>query len=688
MKLVTYLLKADSGKKQYVGALTKDESQVVDLQKAAQKITGKASRWFESMIDFLTGAGDARALAAELLEKADSSCKVAMEDVQLLAPVPRPLTLRDCACHEAHVTNGQRRILMTKGIDPNTVDPETLKPTKDWYFMPLFYKGNVNSVIGTGVDVAYPEGETFKDYELELAFYICKEGRNISHRDAMDYVGGYTVFNDCSSRMVQLKEMNPALNVGPARGKDFANPMGPCMVTPDAFDYEHAQMTVRVNGQVRGGGNHGECYHKIPEIIEYISSNTTLYPGDAIATGTVGTGSGFEVGMPLRIDDVVEMEIEGIGKLVNKVIAPPAGKRKNLFKANQRFVCGQIDGKSAFVIDDYPDVWNTQGGEGKPCLDVWRVNEMPAKGSATAAVDMGNLPVEHEPKAGSGSSIFRHASASFPLDGPRFADLPEAQRKAMMVAMLEMHKIIGTKNIPTEEDLKKHMTMHRTETLNMFFLSAGEMISLNDLEDAPLKPGDVLIQLAGMHGWKGSGTASGLLVSADMSTFRQLTEKPKPVLTSKLNRFRRYVTGTMKSEEKEDGMTDNLIVDFSPNECEIYDKTGKLIGYAGEMWKTFGPNADVSGASDTITGPMEANPPKSGITFRMIDLLPSCTLETNESCLNYYCSVTGEVDAISDSKRVTVPITGNVIQLKDARMQLENTSTQVVRIAHYMIDAE
>lgn len=687
MKLVTFILNADETKRQFVGALIENDTKVLDLQRAASTVNAKASRYFESMIDFLSGMADARELAAELIQKSEDDCKISISDVQLLAPVPNPPTLRDTACHEAHLIGCNRRAVIMKGTDISTVDPETFKPGQSWYEEPRFYKGNVHTIIGTGVDVAFPEQENFKDYELELAFYICKEGKNISHRDAMDYVGGYTIFNDFSARMMQLREMDPGLNVGPGRSKDFANAMGPCMVTPDAFDYENAKMIVRVNGEVRGQGNHGECYHKIPDIIEYISYNTTLYPGDIIATGTVGTGAGIETGIPLRVDDVVELEIEGIGKLVNKIVTPPACKFKNTAQRNKRYVCGPVNGKSMFVIDDYPDTWRTLPGN-KPILDVWRVNEMPAKASATAAVDMGNLPIEHEPVAGSGNFIFRHVPFNFPMESPRLSELPPPTRKFMMDMLVELHKLIGTKHIPSEEDMQKHATMHRTETLNMLFCAEGDLVSLNDLEDAYLRPGDALIQPAGMHGYKGFGTTSGLLIAADMSTYTQLSEKPKAVMTSKLKRFKRFVTGTMKSESKASGMSDNLLDDYSPNESEIYDKTGKMIGYAGDLWHTFAPNADVSGAVDAVTKPMQEKPPKNGITYRMVDLLPGCVYESDESFLNFFSVITGQLDAVCEEKRVTVPMTGDVIQLKGAAMHLENTSDGITRFARFMIDAE
>lgn len=687
MKLVTFVLKKDPTQTEIVGALTQDEQQIVELQKACKIQKGKPNKYFDNMIEFLAGAEEARALVTEFLEDAGADCKVSMEDVQLLAPVPRPRVMRDCACFEEHLIGCNRRGRIMQGENPASIDPESVKPDARWYAEPRFYKVNVNSIVGPGEDIAFPGGEMFKDYELELAFYICKEGKNISHHNAMDYVGGYTIFNDFSARMIQMNEMAPdSFNVGPGIGKDFANAMGPCMVTPDAFDYTDAKMTVRVNGEVCGGGNHGAAYHKIPDIIEYISNATTLYPGDVIATGTVGTGSGIETGIPLKIDDVVELEIEGIGKLANRIIVPEATKQRNKGEAFKRLVCGPVDGKSSFVIDDYPDKWRG-GASKKPTVDVWRINEMPAKESATANVDMGNLPIEHEPQAGMGQSIFRHVPLDIP-QGPRFENLPPNVRDLHRGMWVEVHKTIGTKYIPTEEDMKKHVSMHWTETINMFFCADAEpeLVSLNDLDDAPLKTGDALVQMACMHGWTGTGVIGGILASADMNTHTQLIDKPKPVMVSKLNRFKRYVAANMKSSEKEIGMSDVVIDDYSPNESEIFDNEGKQIGYAGDIWRMLAPNADVSASADTIVGPMEPTPPKNGMTFRMVDLLPGCTFETDASFMSYYSVIIGQLEAVCDEGRATVPTTGDLVQLKNAILKLENTTDEIVRFAYYMID--
>lgn len=203
MKLVTYIMKSDPLKEEKIGVLTMNDSEIVDLQKASEIFNNGKCRHFDNMIAFLSGREEAREIAQELVNKAGKESKVSIDYVKLLAPVPKPPMLRDTMCYEQHYINCQKTILGMKGVDPETVDPETLKPPKIWYDMPLFYKGNVNSIIGTGEEVTYPEGEQFKDYELELAFYINKEGKNINSKDALDYIGGFTILNDLSARMTR-----------------------------------------------------------------------------------------------------------------------------------------------------------------------------------------------------------------------------------------------------------------------------------------------------------------------------------------------------------------------------------------------------------------------------------------------------------------------------------------------------
>jgi 2-keto-4-pentenoate hydratase/2-oxohepta-3-ene-1,7-dioic acid hydratase in catechol pathway len=137
----------------------------------------------------------------------------------------------------------------------------------------------------------------------------------------MGHIFGFTIFNDFSARDAQLAEMGGQL--GPAKGKDFdgANSFGPWIVTLDEIGDPHAlDMEARVNGERWGGGNSSTMHHKWPAILAHISASETLRAGEIIGSGTVGTGCGLELGRQLKAGDVVELEVEKIGVLRNRVV--------------------------------------------------------------------------------------------------------------------------------------------------------------------------------------------------------------------------------------------------------------------------------------------------------------------------------------------------------------------------------
>lgn len=686
MKLVTYVRVGDEENEQRVGALSNNGAEIIDLQATCESLLGRRCAHFENMIAFLGGGSAARREARQLVERAPRGCILPISAARLLAPVPRPLTLRDTMCYEQHFINakkvGQQMLL---GQDAAQLPEESFKPPKLWYEMPLFYKGNVNAVIGTEEDVAFPEGEAFKDYELELAVYIGKEGRNINARQAMDHVGGYTILNDFSARFIQTREMQTELALGPAIGKDFANAMGPCLVTPDGFDPADALMTVRVNGEERGRGNSGSAYHGIADVIEYISNNTTLYPGDVIGMGTVGFGSGVEIGRPLVIGDVVELEIEGIGVLRNRIIPPHVAKIRNRLRIYKRYVCASVDGRSTFLIEDYPDV--TRGRLG----DIWRLTETPASDSATGREDEGNKPFEHEPPAN--GSVFRCVTLS-PADmqpsARRLGSLPPAQRRMLVDIIQDLHKTLRTHRIPDEQDLMKHLSMHRTDSVNLFVCLEGTPVTLNDEDEVNLEPGDAFVQLGSMHGWDLLGEKvaciGGLLIDSDRDSLTQLEQLPSPKLKSGIKKFKRYVSGTVRASDKASGKSRVLLDDFSPNEAEIRDGQGKIIGWAGDIWRTFAAKADISGREDTITEPMTGRPCRNGITFRMVELLPHNRLDTNSGIVNYYSVIKGELKAISENGAVVARGAEHIVQLK-SKIVLESAADEPVLFAQFMVDA-
>jgi 2-keto-4-pentenoate hydratase/2-oxohepta-3-ene-1,7-dioic acid hydratase in catechol pathway len=167
--------------------------------------------------------------------------------------------------------------------------------------------------------VLWPSFTEKFDYELEIAFVIGKTGRNIQPGQARDYIAGFTVMNDFSARDMQRKEMK--VRLGPAKGKDWCTAIGPVLVTMDEIgDPYNLRMTARVNGELWSEGNTGSIFWKFEEMIEFVSRDETIHPGELIGSGTVGSGCGLELDRWMKPGDVVELEIEKIGVLRNQVV--------------------------------------------------------------------------------------------------------------------------------------------------------------------------------------------------------------------------------------------------------------------------------------------------------------------------------------------------------------------------------
>jgi fumarylacetoacetate (FAA) hydrolase len=238
----------------------------------------------QTLQSFFTGGGTARRHA-----------EYALADVDFRPPVLQPPSVRDFYAFEQHV----RTARASRGLE---VPPE-------WYELPVFYFSNPAAIYGPEEEIPYPPDTQELDYELEVAAIIGAEGR----------IGGFTVMNDWSARDLQRAEMRVGL--GPAKGKDFATSLGPVLVTPDEFDGSTGAMVARVNGEERSRGNLSDLYHPWDAIVEQAARNTHLRAGDVLGSGTVGTGCILEHGDGrwLQVGDVVELEVEGIGVLRNRV---------------------------------------------------------------------------------------------------------------------------------------------------------------------------------------------------------------------------------------------------------------------------------------------------------------------------------------------------------------------------------
>jgi fumarylacetoacetate (FAA) hydrolase len=257
---------------------------------------------------FVPVAGDLLDVATGRVEVRETGPPAPLASVRLLAPVPRPPSVRDFFAFEAHVKAGR----VARGLE--------MEP--DWYTLPVFYFSSPHSILGPDDVVPVPATEQL-DYELEIAAVIGRDGRDVPEADAPAYVAGYTVMNDWSARDVQMREMRMLL--GPAKGKDFATSLGPVLATPDEVP-PAATMTARVNGDEWSRGSLGDIHFPFARLISHAARDTWIRAGDVVGSGTVGTGCVLELSLTghprarwLEPGDVVELEIEGIGVLRNVV---------------------------------------------------------------------------------------------------------------------------------------------------------------------------------------------------------------------------------------------------------------------------------------------------------------------------------------------------------------------------------
>ena len=256
--------------------------------------------------------------------------RIPYDSVKVIAPVPFPSSCRDGYAFRQHVAAARRN----RKVD--------MIPEFDQY--PIFYFTNHHSIKGPGEVRCMPDHFEKLDFELEAAIVICKHGRNIRAEDADEYIGGLMIMNDLSARRLQMEEM--ALNLGPAKGKDFATTVGPWLVTLDELEqFEvpakeghtgknwNLKMVCRVNGVQVSAGNLGDMDWTFAEIIERASYGVDLFPGDIIGSGTVGTGCFLELNGTGKLNnpeyedqwlqngDVVELEIDELGVLENTIVA-------------------------------------------------------------------------------------------------------------------------------------------------------------------------------------------------------------------------------------------------------------------------------------------------------------------------------------------------------------------------------
>lgn len=296
---------------------------------SAAERSGKADDAFRSMLALIDSGDRGLDHARQLFDKygKDTDLSLDLSSVDILAPVPEPRQMRDGMSFPLHIVQsprGAQKLAARMNGDTKELDRLNAEPLPElpeiYRKQPIYYITNRFSVKGPNTTVKWPRYSKVMDYELEFGIITKGKGANISAAKARDHIFGFTIFNDFSARDAQRVEMEGRL--GPAKGKSFdgGNVLGPWIVTPDEIgDPYRLNMEVRVNGQVRSRGVSEGMLFSFEEIIAHVTQDETLMPGEFIGSGTVGNGCGLELGWYLEHDDVIELEVEKIGVLKNKV---------------------------------------------------------------------------------------------------------------------------------------------------------------------------------------------------------------------------------------------------------------------------------------------------------------------------------------------------------------------------------
>ena len=323
MKIVSY----KAGESHRSGLMIRDT--IYDIQKGGETIGVELPATVLELLN-LEEAG------MEVLKTLDQKIKrglgvSSVKDAEMLAPVPRPPSCRDAYAFRQHVATARRN----RGVP--------MIPEFDQY--PIFYFTNHNAIFGAG-EVQVEVDHVHKlDFELEVAVVIGKRGKNISSQEADKYIAGFTIMNDLSARLLQMEEMK--LNLGPAKGKDFATTIGPWLVTPDELEEYKIETEFGVsyslgmqayhNGTKISEGNMKDMTWTFAEIIERASYGVEIYPGDVIGSGTVGSGCYLELNGSAALEakeagetftptwlvpgDEMELRIDGLGVLSNTMVS-------------------------------------------------------------------------------------------------------------------------------------------------------------------------------------------------------------------------------------------------------------------------------------------------------------------------------------------------------------------------------
>lgn len=322
MKIFRYIPKSLNEQSPRIGLIlsSRDDGTSIDLSNSYKVATGKDL----SMLDLISGHITNQQLKDFHTASIDDTIKAFnIKDVELLCPLDKINSLRDAYAFRQHVETSRKN--------------RGLKMIEEFDNFPIYYYSNHNSVNGPGVvevDKIFLEK---LDYELEIAIIIGKKGINISTEDADSFIFGFTIMNDLSSRQIQMEEMK--LNLGPAKGKDFATSLGPYISTKDEIEdsiiktkngnHYDIELTCKVNNKQFSSDNLKNMHWTFAQIIAQISKGTWLYPGDVIGSGTCATGCFYEINSAknqseqtwLQDGDSIEISTNKIGILQNQIKA-------------------------------------------------------------------------------------------------------------------------------------------------------------------------------------------------------------------------------------------------------------------------------------------------------------------------------------------------------------------------------
>jgi 2-keto-4-pentenoate hydratase/2-oxohepta-3-ene-1,7-dioic acid hydratase in catechol pathway len=326
MKFVTFSLGSAGPRPGVIIGASEDRLRVLDLGAAVAR-SGPAGFTPTSVLALIEGGERATDVVHRIVEHdaAELDLSYPLHDVTLLAPVPEPPQMRDFSVFPGHIRAapaGMQRIAARKQGNEsavNAVKPLDAVP-QVYRDRPIYYITNRFSVSGPDADVVWPDYSGLMDFELEFGVFLSQGGRNIPASEARDHIFGYTIYNDLSARDTQFEEMQGML--GPAKGKSFdaGNILGPWIVTRDEVpDPYGLAMRARVNGEIWTDSDSSGMLHSFEEIIAYVSRGETLRAGEFFGSGTVGGGCGLELDRWLGHGDVVELEVERLGVLRNRV---------------------------------------------------------------------------------------------------------------------------------------------------------------------------------------------------------------------------------------------------------------------------------------------------------------------------------------------------------------------------------